>query len=110
MRLPRRSLVSLELSLNGVPPGKGIPFLHRNQENDEVYVVVGGRGPFLVDGDCIDVAEGSVLRICPPAARAWRNTADAPLDFLCVPYRADSEGRGGSLAGQRVKGTPAWLS
>ena len=49
----------LEMSLNVVPPGKGIPFLHRHRENDEVYVVVGGRGQFLVDGECIDVAEGS---------------------------------------------------
>ena len=67
----------LEMSLNVVPPGKGIPFLHRHQQNDEVYVVVGGRGQFLVDGECIDVAEGSVLRISPPAARAWRNNSEA---------------------------------
>src|SRR5947208_5558464 len=59
----------LEISLNVVPPGKGIPFLHKHQQNEEVYVV-GGRGQFLVDGESIDVEEGSVLRICPPAARA----------------------------------------
>ena len=52
----------LEMSLNVLPPGKGMPFLHKHQENDEVYIVVGGRGQFLVDGECIDVAEGSVLR------------------------------------------------
>jgi hypothetical protein len=34
----------LEMSLNVVPPGKAMPFLHRHQQNDEVYVVVGGRG------------------------------------------------------------------
>jgi hypothetical protein len=27
----------LEMSLNVVPPGKGIPFLHRHQQNDEVW-------------------------------------------------------------------------
>ena len=31
----------LEMSLNVVPPGKGMPFLHKHQENDEVYIVVG---------------------------------------------------------------------
>src|SRR5215471_4275046 len=50
----------LEMSLNVVPSGKGMPFLHRHRQNDEVYVVVGGRGQFLVDGECIDVAEGTV--------------------------------------------------
>src|SRR5437764_12497745 len=67
----------LEMSLNVVPPGKGIPFLHRHRQNDEVYVVVGGRGQFLVDGESIDVQEGSVLRLGPQAARAWRNNSDA---------------------------------
>ena len=106
-----RSLIEsagLEMSLNVVPPGKGIPFLHRHRENDEVYVVVEGRGQFLVDGECIDVQEGSVLRLSPAAARAWRSTFDAPLYFLCLQYRADSVIAGGTADGQKVEGTPAW--
>src|SRR4051812_38827519 len=100
----------LEVSLNVVPPGKAIPFLHRHRENDEVYVVVGGRGQFLADGECIDVGEGSVLRISPPAARAWRNNSDAPLYFLCLQYRAASAIEGGTSDGQKVEGHPAWPS
>ena len=98
----------LEMSLNVVPPGKGMPFLHKHQQNEEVYVVVGGRGQFLVDGECIDVEEGCVLRISPPAARAWRNNTDAPLYFLCLQYRADSVIQGGTLDGQRAEGKPTW--
>jgi mannose-6-phosphate isomerase-like protein (cupin superfamily) len=98
----------LELSLNVVPPGKGMPFLHRHRQNDEVYVVVGGRGQFLVDGNCLDVAEGSVLRLSPPAAWAWRNNSDEPLYFLCLQYRADSVIQGGTIDGQKVEGKPAW--
>ena len=100
----------LEISLNVVPPGTGMPFLHRHQQNDEVYVVVGGRGQFLVDGECIDVAEGSVLCMSPPAARAWRNHSDAPLYFLCIQYRADSAIQGGTRDGQRVEGKPVWAN
>jgi mannose-6-phosphate isomerase-like protein (cupin superfamily) len=98
----------LEMSLNVVRPGKGIPFLHKHQQNDEIYVVVEGRGQFLVDGECIDVAEGSVLRMSPPAARAWRNNSDAPLYFLCIQYRADSVIEGGTRDGQGVEGKPEW--
>lgn len=98
----------LEMSLNAVPPGKGIPFLHRHRENDEVYVVVGGRGQFLIDGECIEVAEGSVLRIAPHGARAWRNNSEAPLYFLCLQYRADTVVQAGTLDGQRVEGKPTW--
>ena len=98
----------LEMSLNVVPPGKAIPFLHRHRENDELYVVVGGKGQFLVDGECIDVREGSVLRLAPAAARAWRNDSDAPLYFLCLQYREDRVIDGGTTDGQKVEGTPAW--
>jgi mannose-6-phosphate isomerase-like protein (cupin superfamily) len=100
----------LEISLNAVPPGKGMPFRHRHQQNDEVYVVVGGRGQFLVDSESIDVAEGTVLRLSPPAARAWRNNSEAPLYFLCIQYRADSLIEGGTRDGQRVEGKPAWVN
>lgn len=98
----------LEMSLNAVPPGKAIPFLHRHHQNDEVYVVVGGRGQFLVDGECLDVQEGSVLRLGPAAARAWRSDPDAPLYFLCLQYRADSVVGDGTLDGRLVEGKPAW--
>jgi mannose-6-phosphate isomerase-like protein (cupin superfamily) len=98
----------LEMSLNVVPPGKGIPFLHKHRKNDEVYVIVGGRGQFLVDGQCIDVAEGSVLRISPAAARAWRNNSEGPLYFLCLQYPADSVIQGGTLDGQGVEDKPTW--
>jgi mannose-6-phosphate isomerase-like protein (cupin superfamily) len=99
----------LEMSLNVVLPGKGIPFLHKHQQNDEVYVVVGGQGQFLIDGQCIDVKEGSVVRVSPQAARAWRNNSDVPLYFLCIQYRADSVVEGGTRDGQKVEGTPAWI-
>jgi mannose-6-phosphate isomerase-like protein (cupin superfamily) len=91
-----------------LPPGKAMPFLHRHQKNEEVYVVVGGRGQFLVDGKCIEVEEGSVLRLTPPAARAWRNNADEPLYFLCIQYRADSAIEGGVHDGVRVEARPIW--
>jgi mannose-6-phosphate isomerase-like protein (cupin superfamily) len=100
----------LEISLNMVPAGKGIPFLHRHRENDEVYVVIAGQGQFLVDGECIDVQEGSVVRTLPPAARAWRNNSEAPMYFLCIQYRADSVIQGGTHDGVRVEGNPAWPS
>jgi mannose-6-phosphate isomerase-like protein (cupin superfamily) len=87
-----------------------MPFSHRHQRNDEVYVVVGGRGQFLVDGECIDVKEGSVLHMSPPAARAWRNNSDQALYFLCIQYCADSVIEGGTHDGVHVEAKPAWPS
>ncbi len=100
----------LEISLNVVQPGKGVPFLHRHRDNDEIYLVIGGRGQFLVDGQCLDVAVGSVLRVATPAARAWRNPSEAPFYFLCIQYRADSTIEGGTRDGVKVEGAPVWPS
>jgi mannose-6-phosphate isomerase-like protein (cupin superfamily) len=98
----------LEMSLNSFAPGKGMPFFHKHQNNEEVYIIVGGRGQFLVDGKCIDVQEGSVLRISPAASRAWRNNSDRPLYFLCLQYRADSIVQGTLRDGLKVEGAPSW--
>jgi mannose-6-phosphate isomerase-like protein (cupin superfamily) len=100
----------LEISLNVLPPGAAMPFLHRHDQNNEVYVVVGGRGQFLIDGECIDVSEGSVLCMSPAAARGWRNHSDAPLYFLCIQYRADSVIQGGTRDGRRVESKPVWVN
>lgn len=100
----------LEISLNVVPPGQAIPFLHRHRENDEIYVVTSGKGQFLSDGECVDVQEGSVIRFTPAAERAWRNNSDAPLYFLCIQYRADSIIQGGIDDGEKVEGKPGWPS
>src|SRR5437667_2185375 len=66
----------LEMSLNVVPPGKGMPFLHRHQHNEEVYVVVGGRGQFLVDGECIDVGKA---RCCASARQRHGPGGTTPM-------------------------------
>jgi mannose-6-phosphate isomerase-like protein (cupin superfamily) len=102
-------MTGAEISLNALPPGKAIPFLHKHQQNEEVYIVVGGRGQFLVDGLYTDVAEGSVLRIGPDGERAWRNNSDAPLYFLCIQSRADSLTDGGTSDGMKVDGKPRWV-
>jgi uncharacterized cupin superfamily protein len=83
----------LEMSLNVVPPGQGMPFLHKRRQNEEVYVVVGGRGQFLVDGECIDVQEGSVNADNPFASATW-----APMMVNRASPRASAtarEARGG---------------
>jgi uncharacterized protein (DUF302 family) len=99
----------LEMSLNVVPLGQGIPFLHKHRQNKEVYVIVDGRGEFLVDDECIDVAEGSVLPISPAAARAWRNKgAKAKIEAMAGPsgfmlFATHNHGALLRLAGQQRK-------
>lgn len=82
-------LTSAEISLNKLPPGGGMPFHHHHQTNEEIYVFVGGRGEFQVDGETFDVVEGSVVRVAPQGVRCWRNTSDQPLYYIVVQSPAD---------------------
>lgn len=71
----------VEMSLGSLAPGRGIPFLHKHKQNEEVYFIVSGKGQIQIDGDVTEVAEGSVIRISPDGSRTLRNTGDAPLVY-----------------------------
>ena len=77
-------LTSMEASLGILPPGAGLPFLHRHREHEELYIFVGGKGQFQVDGKTFEVREGSVVRVAPEGARSWRNNSTEPLTYICI--------------------------
>jgi len=96
------------MSLNVVPPARAFPSSTSTRRNDEVYVIVGGRGQFLVDDECIDVEEGSTCASAGSANEPGETIRMPPLYFLCIQYRADSVIQGGTLDGQGVEGKPTW--
>ena len=83
-------LTGMEVSLNRLPAGKGMPFLHVHRQNEELYVFTGGRGQFQVDGEIIPIEPGTVIRVSPGGERAWKNNSTEDLYFLCIQARAGS--------------------
>ncbi|MBI3561512.1 MAG: cupin domain-containing protein [Gammaproteobacteria bacterium] len=79
-----------EISINSLPPGAGMPFYHQHQENEEIYIFIQGRGQMQIDGEIIDVQEGSVVRIAPNGLRTWRNNSHEPLLYIVAQMRANS--------------------
>lgn len=91
----RLKLSGAEVSLNRMPAGASMPFFHRHNTNEELYLFVGGKGEMQIDEERFDVEEGSVVRVSPAAARIWRNTGANDLYFVCIQYREGTEtGRG----------------
>ncbi|WP_422924621.1 cupin domain-containing protein [Singulisphaera sp. PoT] len=78
----------VELMFIRVDPGDATPFAMRHRKDEVVYIVTSGRGQFLMDGQAVEVAEGSVLRVSPATVRAWRNTASEDLCLLVIQARA----------------------
>jgi mannose-6-phosphate isomerase-like protein (cupin superfamily) len=62
-------------------PGSQQP-LHRHQTQEQVYVIVRGRGQMLVGGEERAVGEGTLVFIPPGAEHAVRNDGSGLLVYL----------------------------
>jgi len=56
--------------------------VHGHPDNEQIYVIVRGRGVMQVADEMQEVGEGTLLYIPPGAAHAIKNTSDEPLVFV----------------------------
>jgi len=102
-------LTGCEVSLNRLPAGKGIPFVHAHTKNEELYIVLRGNGTFFVDGNEFPVSEGSLVRVEPKGERAWK-AGDEDLYFICIQAEAGSLAQATLEDGFRVPASKAsWM-
>jgi mannose-6-phosphate isomerase-like protein (cupin superfamily) len=101
-------LTGMELSLNKIPPGRQSPFLHRHVEHEELYLIVRGQGQVQVDGEVLDVREGSAIRVAPEGVRALRNVGSEDLYYVCVQAKQGSLAGTTISDGRRVEGPILW--
>ena len=85
-------LTGAEISINRLPAGGGVPFVHSHKENEEIYGILSGHGKAIVDGEEIALAAGDWLRIAPAAKRQFFAANDAGIVFVCVQAKANSLG------------------
>ena len=81
---------AMEVSFGTLQPGESVPFFHHHQQNEEVFIVLRGKGVFTLDGEETPVASGSVIKIAPEVSRCTRNVGDTPLCYLCIQAKANS--------------------
>lgn len=93
-------LTGAEISINRLPAGGGVPFVHSHKENEEIYGILSGHGKAIVDGEEIALAAGDWLRIAPAAKRQFFAANDAGIAYVCVQVKANS--LGGFTAGDAV--------
>lgn len=43
-----------------------------------------------IDGEAVEVKEGSVVKVAPEASRTIENTSDNEFQFICVQAKANS--------------------
>ena len=85
-------LTGAEVSINTVPPNGGVPFVHVHTNNEELYIVLEGKGELWIDGETLPIQAGDSFRIDPAGKRAIRATADSSLKYICIQTKAHSLG------------------
>lgn len=63
------SLTGAEISINDLPAGANVPFVHSHKNNEEVYGILSGKGKVIIDGEEIALTAGDWVRIAPVAKR-----------------------------------------
>lgn len=86
------SLTGAEVSLNRLPAGAGVPFVHAHKNNEEIYGILEGRGTAVIDGETVTLTAGDWLRISPEAKRQFSAAGDCGITFVCIQVKENSLG------------------
>ncbi len=77
-------LSGVALGLLNLPPGQGYTFTHHHREQEEVYLVLAGRGQLLIDEELVPISAGDFVRVDPASQRALNNDGDSALQIICA--------------------------
>jgi quercetin dioxygenase-like cupin family protein len=101
-RFARKHLDSRDLgvSLFRYAPDLRSPMAHSHREQEEAYVVVGGSGRVLLDGQTHELRKWDVVRVAPEVVRAFEAGPEG-LELIALGGPKPAEGDG-------VAGTAKW--
>ena len=85
-------LTGAEISVNTLPAGASVPFVHAHKANEEIYFILSGKGKVVIDGEDVALTEGDWIRIAPAGKRQFFAAPDSPISYICVQVKAGSLG------------------
>ena len=83
-------LTGAEVSINQLPAGAGVPFVHSHKHNEEIYGVISGSGKAVIDGETVPLTAGDWLRVAPAAKRQFSAAAESGITFVCIQVKENS--------------------
>lgn len=84
------SLTGAEVSINTLPAGASVPFVHSHKNNEEIYAILAGRGKAVIDGEDVELVAGDWLRISPAGKRQFFAAEDSAISFICIQVKENS--------------------
>ena len=83
-------LTGAEISINCLPAGASVPFVHSHKQNEEIYAILEGKGHAIIDGEKIALTAGDFIRISPVAKRQFFASDDAAIKYVCIQVKENS--------------------
>lgn len=83
-------LTGAEVSVNQLPAGAGVPFVHAHKHNEEIYGIIAGAGKAVIDGEEIPLTAGDWLRVSPAAKRQFSAAGDSGITYVCIQVKENS--------------------
>ncbi len=102
-------LKGVATSFARIPAGKGYTFIHQHENQEEVYIVLGGKGIIYIDGEIIDLSPGDMVKVDAIARRCLK--ADDNSELVCLilgALPADGFPRKASSSTLIDDGIPDW--
>lgn len=84
------NLTGAEISINNLPAGASVPFIHSHKQNEEIYGILTGKGKAVIDGETIQLAQGDWVVILPQAKRRIYAAEDTGIGYVCIQVKANS--------------------
>lgn len=84
------ALTGAEISINALPAGASVPFVHAHKQNEEIYAVLEGKGSVVIDGETVELTAGDWLRVSPSAKRQFFAAADEGIKYICIQVKENS--------------------
>ena len=86
-------LTGAEISVNNLPAGAGVPFVHSHKQNEEIYIILEGKGSAVIDDETVELNAGDIVKVAPAGKRQFSAAADCGITYLYIQVK------GGSLEG-----------
>ncbi len=86
----RLSLTGSEISINNLPAGASVPFVHSHNKNEEVYAIVSGKGKAIIDGEEVSLTAGDWIKISPEAKRQFFASENEGISYICIQTKENS--------------------
>ena len=103
------NLSGCEVSINTLPAGASVPFVHAHKQNEETYLVLEGSGKLFIDGEEIAIKAGDAFKIHPQGARCISAGSEV-IKFICIQAKAGSLEQYTDTDGVMCDGAkPSWL-